>query len=402
MMKTMKTFLFTLLALLCGVGVRAQDQAMLDSLQTLINQADGALGEKNFRKAVFLYNELISTCQAQDEKTLPAQIGKIVQAHCYYNLACIYSLSDRKEAALNAFQNAVNAGYRDYLWASRDSDLRNIQSETFFRELIRKLEKKYNYVEILKNAGGYTGDEDTASRPEFTYLPANDPRLVALRETLNLDSIAGDGDEISRIKNLCLWLHNTVRHDGSSRNPTEKNTLAMLELCRKENRGVNCRMLATMLNECYLALGFKSRFVTCLPQDENDPDCHVVTIVWSDTLGKWIMADPSFYAFFQDKQGNLLGIQEARERMIEGKPVYVNPEINWNGNPRSQEEHLNYMAKNFYWFSCPAASTYDTETPQEGKSVQYVSLVPSGFTPWNTSLGSFTSCDPDYFWAKPQ
>ena len=40
MMKTMKTFLFTLLALLCGVGVRAQDQAMLDSLQTLINQAD--------------------------------------------------------------------------------------------------------------------------------------------------------------------------------------------------------------------------------------------------------------------------------------------------------------------------------------------------------------------------
>ena len=60
------------------------------------------------------------------------------------------------------------------------------------------------------------------------------------------------------------------------------------------------------------------------------------------------------------------------------------------------------MAKNFYWFSCPAASTYDTETPQEGKSVQYVSLVPSGFTPWNASLGSFTSCDPDYFWAKPQ
>lgn len=42
----------------------------------------------------------------------------------------------------------------------------------------------------------------------------NDSNLVQLRKHFNLDSIAGSGDEISKIKNLLYWVHNIVPHDA--------------------------------------------------------------------------------------------------------------------------------------------------------------------------------------------
>ena len=72
------------------------------------------------------------------------------------------------------------------------------------------------------------------------------------------------------------WVHNAVRHDGSSRNPTSRNAIDLIEVCRKENRGINCRMMAQVLNECYLAMGFKSRFVTCMPRKMVNDDARQV------------------------------------------------------------------------------------------------------------------------------
>jgi hypothetical protein len=80
-----------------------------------------------------------------------------------------------------------------------------------------------------------------------------------------------------------------------SRNPAVKNAMSMIAVCKRDNRGLNCRGLATVLNECYLAMGFKSRFVTCLPKDSLniDPDCHVINAVYSNTLKKMAMDRPN-------------------------------------------------------------------------------------------------------------
>ena len=51
-----------------------------------------------------------------------------------------------------------------------------------------------------------------------------------------------------------------------------------------------------LLNECYLAMGFKSRYVTCFPKVYIN-DCHVINSVYSNTLHKWIWMDPTFAAF---------------------------------------------------------------------------------------------------------
>lgn len=393
----MKHVILILLAVLCCAGLSAQNKEITDSLQSLLSQADAAAKDKNYRKADCLYREAIDYAHAKSDKDIPAWMKQNIDASCYYNIACIYSLTGKKEPALNALKNSIEAGYSGYSWAMKDPDLDNIRKESYFKEMMRGLQAKYDYFEILKKSGKYQGDAKNADLPRFTYLDQNDPRLVNLRKTLNLDSIAGSGDEISKIKNLCLWLHNTVRHDGGSNNPEEKNALALLKVCKEENRGVNCRMLSTILNECYLAMGFKSRFMTCMPKSDKDTDCHVVNIVWSNQLDKWIMADPSFYAFFLDSKGNLLGLEEARQLMVAGKTVKVNPEANWNGQKRSEAQHLEYMAKNLYWFSCPVASTYDTET--EGAEDGYAMLVPGDFKPWQNN---YLSRDPGYFWARPE
>ncbi len=393
----MKHVILILLAVLCCAGLSAQNKAMSDTLQTLLNQAGTAAKDKNYRKADCLYREAMDYAHAKSDKDIPIWMKQNIDASCYYNIACIYSLTGKKEPALNALKNSIEAGYSDYSWAMKDPDLDNIRKESYFKEMMRGLQAKYDYFEILKKSGKYQGDAKNADLPRFTYLDQNDPRLVNLRKTLNLDSIAGSGDEISKIKNLCLWVHNAVRHDGGSNNPEEKNALALLKVCKDENRGVNCRMLSTILNECYLAMGFKSRFMTCLPKSDKDTDCHVVNIVWSNQLDKWIMADPSFYAFFLDSKGNLLGLEEARQMIVAGKTVKVNPEANWNGQKRSEAQHLEYMAKNLYWFSCPVASTYDTET--EGAEDGYAMLVPGDFKPWQNN---YLSRDPGYFWARPE
>ena len=103
-------------------------------------------------------------------------------------------------------------------------------------------------LDILKGAGKYNLT-DNRFIPEFTYQSAENPDLQRIRNDLKLDSIAGKGSELSQIFNLMHWVHNLVKHDGNSDNPALKNAIDLINVCKVENRGVNCRMLATILNE---------------------------------------------------------------------------------------------------------------------------------------------------------
>ena len=130
-----------------------------------------------------------------------------------------------------------------------------------------------------------------------------------------------------------------------------RNSIAMYELCKREGRGLNCRFLAQVLSEMYLAMGFPSRFVTCQSKAyDTDTDCHVINMVWSRQLGKWIWMDASFAAYVTDENGLLLHPGEVRERLIKGLPLVLNEDANWNHKTKQTKEGYleNYMAKNLY------------------------------------------------------
>ena len=60
-------------------------------------------------------------------------------ASIWYNLGCSLALLNQREEALSTLQRAVELGYQDHEWMSRDTDLRNIRDEKAFRALLKKL-----------------------------------------------------------------------------------------------------------------------------------------------------------------------------------------------------------------------------------------------------------------------
>jgi len=240
-----------------------------------------------------------------------------------------------------------------------------------------QIKYKVPYLEKLKKAEKYNY-ADTREVPNFTYQAMDNQNLVRIRKELKLDSIAGTGNETSKILNLLHWLHNIVRHDGGSENPTLKNAIDLIKICKTENRGINCRMMSTVLNECYLSMGIKSRYITCMPKETEFDDCHVINMVYSTDAKKWIWIDATFDAYVMNEKGELLGPAEVRERLINKKTLILNPDANWNKqNSQTKEDYLErYMAKNLYRIQAPLVSEYDTETWKSGKEVTYVELLP--------------------------
>lgn len=274
------------------------------------------------------------------------------------------------------------------IWEEKSPALRQIAHDMELSELDR-----------LKESRPLQQGEDT----RFVYAPATDSILTATRLRYNLDSVAGTGSQTDRIKNLLHFVHELVPHDGSSMWPdTLLNVPAIHEVCVRDNRGVNCRIMAMMLTEVLLAEGIPARYLTCLPKLHNlDNDCHVITIAWDSDLNKWIWVDPTFDTWVEDSDGNLLHPGEVREALIAGRDLRINPEANWNHKSQQTVDHYlgYYMAKNLYILH---SNTLNQSEPEGRKRRSdsprgsYVALLPEGTDYYNTPAASPTS-----FWAPP-
>lgn len=253
-------------------------------------------------------------------------------------------------------------------------------------------------LQLLKESPAYRADD---VKIEWRYAAPSDSILRFDREYFNLDSIAGDGDDISRIKNLMYWVHDVVRHDGNSYNPRSVSLKDIIDICKKENRGVNCRMMAIILTEALLAEGIPARYLTCQPKLwAFDTDCHVICVAWSESLGKWVWVDPTFAAFVTDENGLMLHPGEVRERLIADKPLILNPDANWNHKSAQTKEHYldYYMAKNLYYIT---AKEFNSPRPEGVKSTKskYVMLAPVGAS--KAPVYDITTTDSERFWAAP-
>lgn len=300
---------------------------------------------------------------------------------------------------------ALGCGYPD--WEKFYADSALIRRTLGAKEISRiethtdSLRMLSDYLYILRRTPPYRA-EDKAHEP-FTYAPPSDSLLRAIRTGLRLDSIAGEGnDEVAQIKNLMYWLHDKIRHDGSSSWPDcPYNALALIRHAEQEGRGYNCRFLAMILNDLYLAMGFPSRFLTCQPKAyDTDPDCHVINMVWSRTLGKWVWMDPSFAAYVTDERGLLLHPGEVRARLISGAPLILNEDANWNHQSRqTKEDYLdNYMAKNLYLLSARLRSESEAESYDRVFKSPQIALVPAGS---DFRRGEVLTADSAYFWQAP-
>lgn len=57
----------------------------------------------------------------------------------YYNLACSYSLTEQYDAAVAALERALNLGYHDFKWMSKDPDLDSLRRHPLFKKIRAKI-----------------------------------------------------------------------------------------------------------------------------------------------------------------------------------------------------------------------------------------------------------------------
>ena len=334
---------------------------------------------------------------ARSGGTRPGGFARGILAPLFYEQGCrLAAVQPRR--AVDCLETAVAAGFSDYgAWADEEA-LRPLRADSLFLHLDARMRAERNYLGVLRASRPYA-----AAGEPFTYAAPTDSGLQRVRDYFNVDSIAGQGDEITRMKRLMYWVHDHVRHDGSSSWPDcHLNAVDLYEVTLREKRGLNCRFMATMLNEMYLAAGFKSRFITCQSKNyQTDPDCHVINMVWCDSLRKWVWMDPTFAAYVTDEHGLLLHPGEVRGRLRKGLPLVLNDDANWNHQARQTAENYleSYMAKNLYVISAHRHSGYQLEGKDARPDNPSVALVPEGF---DFKGARETTSDEAYFWQPPQ
>ena len=242
------------------------------------------------------------------------------------------------------------------------------------------------FVDLLRQHAEYTTSPHQSATPAVHYADTAEPNLMRLRKQYDLGAIAGQGTEIDRLRNLMHWVHGLAIHTSNAVVPKKMNSLNLLNLIRTEGKRINCWMFATILNDAYLALGWKSRILHLKPYGKGHIESHVINAVYCRQLAKWLFFDPALSAYFMDEQGEVLSPAEIRQRLIEGAPLEVNDGLAFNSDNRvfaalgqhfGREFYRLYIAKNIFRYDCRQFSTFDYESRLDGRV--YVELLPVGY-----------------------
>lgn len=245
------------------------------------------------------------------------------------------------------------------------------------------------FIKILKKSA--YDEKQLQHFPDFTYQSADNPYLTDLRKNYNLDSIAGQASDINRVLNLLEWMHQAVPHEDEV-NHQILNAQYIIRTYKEKAIAQGCYPLAIAMNEILLSMGFHSRIVICFPSDLNMPNGgHVINTVYIPSFKKWIWIDPQYNAYLKNKKGDFLSIEEVREYIIRKKPIVLNKDADYHGDPIDLTYYMDeFMVEHLYRFVSPVHSEYNSETRDSGKILNYVELIPSNAKEI-PSKGSFES-----------
>ena len=406
-MKALKrNILIVILVLIGGTSLSAQTDAerkFLASADSLNTQFLAAYNEKNYPAAEALCREIINFYDIH--ATQLSEGYAYFKYSGYYNMACVQAKQGKKQEAVTSLVKVLDSGKMEISYSKvvNDEDLKDILDAEALQPALKRLKETTDYLYILQNSPEYTRTQPTDSLPRIVYAQANDPDLMRVRDYFRLDSVAVASDEPATIKRILTYIHDKIRHDGQNGNPAGgNNSINFAEACKDGSRGLNCRGLATVLNECYLSMGIPSRVITCLPKTYIN-DCHVINAVYSSSLGKWLWIDPTNNAWVTDDQGNMLSIQEVRARLRSGQPVQVNEEANWNNEKKTTtEDYLyEYMAKNLFYLESWTRYGFNTESDRENP-INYIYLQPIGCDSDQRNTRNLSVNDDRYFWQAPR
>ena len=241
-------------------------------------------------------------------------------------------------AVLAAFAKLVLSGY--------ELQVSGIKNQVIEIRFDRTNKIRYDeMVKLLREAGRYKAD---TADVEINYVP-DIKRAEEIMDYFCLDTLYDAGASTWE-KTLAIgrFVATNIPHDNQKEYPEYVNAIGLWEYTKTVAPAFNCRLHSILTYELLTAAGIKARYITCLPYDRNDSDCHVVNEVWLPETGKWVMIDTDMKRYVTDRKGNLLSLAEIRDHFINDKKVVVY--FNFD-KPISKTTYYHaYMAKNTYWF----------------------------------------------------
>ena len=204
------------------------------------------------------------------------------------------------------------------------------------------------------------------------------PEYAQLKETYNLEKIAGSGSDFERVRRLLFHFAPRLTHSPMYDNHIEINALKLLEYSLDNpEQGINCYNKSKILGECCLALGIYARRVFIMPCSPYDCDNHVVNEIYDRKLEKWIMVDLSFGAYFVDENRTPLSLLEMRERSAHNRFIAcVTEGDSLDDLDALREAHpdtISYFPKNLFYFRLDEVNKF-------GEGDEYLTVCPEHFS----------------------
>jgi hypothetical protein len=229
-------------------------------------------------------------------------------------LACVAALRGHRRDSLDALAEAVNSGYADWQQASVDEDLESVRGTSEFRRLIATMKRRASDQQLFTVTRWDNPDLGWAGLHRFEDWA--DPKLAELRTRYQLQGlVAGRATELDRQLAVLAWVHNRWPHDGSNE-PSHEDALTILREVA-EGKHFRCVEYSTTLAQALQALGFPARSIGLRREGVSwgHGKGHVVTEVWNNELGKWILLDGQNNATWE-QGGLVLNAAEVRERYL--------------------------------------------------------------------------------------
>ena len=193
---------------------------------------------------------------------------------------------------------------------------------------------------------------------------------------LDLDAIAASEKTTwEKTLEISQFVSKHIPHDNQKEPIDRLNAISLWEYGKRVLTGFNCRWHSILLSELLLAIGIKNRFITCLPEDKTDVDCHVVNLVWLPEKEKWAMIDSDMKEYVTAEDGTPMSLSEMREALIAGRSL----NIHQYAHGESVQFLQAYWAKNLYWFNAHLTYGFGLEDTQSFAKQHCVCLLPPGY-----------------------
>lgn len=153
-----------------------------------------------------------------------------------------------------------------------------------------------------------------AGEKQFQYEFVRLPQLQEIFAPFRLDAVAGDGDTLSKARNIMQWVADQTSYDGGSPlGPALPDKI--IDFGIREKNPINCANRSILFCDALVSLGIFAHPVNL----EHRPilfklfgkrkfgdscHCHVIAQVWLPEESCWAAFDPSFNTFFSVKHDN--------------------------------------------------------------------------------------------------